>query len=87
MVERKTGYAFAWLLPLGKDALGVADAVNTFLETLPDILKKTITFDNGREFACHAMMKIEAYFAHAYHSWERGTNENWNGLLRGFFPK
>lgn len=87
MVERKTGYAFAWLLPWGKDALGLASALNRFLKTLPDHLKKTVTFDNGREFAQHAIMEIEAYFAHPYHSWERGTNENWNGLLREFFPK
>ncbi len=62
--------------------IGVADAVNSFLETLPKELRKTVTFDNGREFAYHAMMAVEAYF-----SWERGTNENWNGLLREFFPK
>ena len=87
MVERKTGYAFAWLLPFGKDALGLANALNGFLKTLPDFLKKTVTFDNGREFAQHALMEIEAYFARPYHSWERWTNENWNGLLREFFPK
>ena len=46
MVERKTGYGFAWLLPFGKDALGLAEALNGFLKTLPDHLKKTVTFDN-----------------------------------------
>ena len=50
-------------------------------------MRKSITFDNGREFAYHAMMHIQVYFAHPYHSWERGTNENWNGLLRQYFPK
>ncbi|MBA5248402.1 MAG: IS30 family transposase, partial [Gammaproteobacteria bacterium] len=52
---------------------------------------KTLTFDNGREFSWHAKLaeKLECstYFAKPYHSWERGLNENHNGLLRQFFPK
>lgn len=52
---------------------------------------KTITFDNGKEFACHEdiskKLKAKIYFAHPYSSWERGLNENTNGLLRQYFPK
>lgn len=51
----------------------------------------TITFDNGKEFAEHAFiarcLDVDVYFAHPYHSWERGLNENTNGLLRQYFPK
>ena len=51
----------------------------------------TITFDNGKEFAGHetiaAELKASIYFAHPYSSWERGLNENSNGLLRQYFPK
>ena len=51
----------------------------------------TITSDNGKEFARHDMiakeLKSEFYFAHPYHSWERGLNENTNGLIRQYFPK
>lgn len=51
----------------------------------------TITFDNGREFADHALisarLRADVYFARPYHSWERGLNENTNGLLRQYFPK
>ncbi len=54
-------------------------------------LLKTITSDNGREFADHAIVAkalgIKYYFAHPYHSWERGANENMNGLIRQFIPK
>ena len=53
--------------------------------------RHTITYDNGSEFADHEMIERKAkatiYFAYPYHSWERGTNENTNGLLRQFFPK
>jgi len=51
----------------------------------------TVTFDNGKEFAEHetiaSELKTDIYFAHPYHSWERGLNENSNGLLRQYFPK
>lgn len=52
---------------------------------------ETITFDNGKEFAYHAQieeaLKVDNYFAHPYHSWERGLNENHNGLIRQYLPK
>jgi len=52
---------------------------------------KTITGDNGKEFACHELiskgLNIDFYFARPYHSWERGANENTNGLIRQYFPK
>ena len=51
----------------------------------------TITFDNGLEFAGHGQiatgLEADIYFAHPYYSWERGTNENPNGLIRQYFPK
>jgi IS30 family transposase len=54
-------------------------------------MKHTVTFDNGKEFASHELVTeltgVVTYFARAYHSWERGTNENTNGLIRDFFPK
>ncbi|WP_035246405.1 IS30 family transposase, partial [Desulfogranum mediterraneum] len=52
---------------------------------------KTVTFDNGKEFTQHESianeLECETYFAKPYHSWERGQNENANGLLRQYFPK
>jgi len=52
---------------------------------------KTITFDNGKEFTLHEkiakVLNCKTYFAKPYHSWERGQNENANGLLRQYFPK
>ena len=51
----------------------------------------TITFDNGKEFAAHQdiahALKAKIFFATPYHAWERGLNENTNGLIRDFFPK
>ena len=64
--------------------------VNRF-RSVPRAKRLTITYDNGSEFADHEMIERKAktivYFAYPYHSWERGTNENTNGLLRQFFPK
>lgn len=54
-------------------------------------LVKTLTLDNGKEFAAHEQVaeavSCKVYFARPYHSWERGTNENANGLIRQYFPK
>jgi IS30 family transposase len=61
------------------------------MKPLPSEKVKTTTFDNGKEFAgfnqLEQGLKMCSYFAQPYHSWERGTNENPNGLLRQFFPK
>lgn len=61
------------------------------IQSIPSFLKITLTFDNGREFAQHKLIEYHTgftvYFAHPYHSWERGTNENTNGLIRDYFPK
>ena len=61
------------------------------MRKLPAEKVRTMTFDNGKEFAGFKELERElgmrSYFANPYHSWERGTNENTNGLLRQFFPK
>ena len=58
---------------------------------IPRALRKTMTIDNGKEFASHfqlgALLGVRVFFAHPYHSWERGLNEHTNGLLRQYFPK
>jgi len=73
-----------------KEAVVVTAAINDLLEDwIPYI--NTITADNGKEFAGHEdvaeQLNIDYYFAHPYHSWERGSNENLNGLVRQYFPK
>jgi len=73
-----------------KTAQDVADAVIELMKSLP-VRAHTITADNGQEFADHERiakeLKTHIYFAHPYSSWERGTNENMNGLVRQYFPK
>ena len=73
-----------------KQSKAVKDAIVALLSPLHDWVK-TITFDNGREFVEHmkaaTALKCDTYFAKPYHSWERGQNENANGLLRQYFPK
>jgi IS30 family transposase len=90
-VERKSGYAIA-----NKLDIVTAEIVNTktitLFKKLPKEKRKTLTRDNGVEFGDYDRtlenkIKLEVYRTHPYHSWERGTNENWNGLLRQFFPK
>jgi len=78
-------------LPLkGKFAEDTKEAIIELLKPLKDVVK-TITFDNGREFTKHRSianaLDCDTYFAKPYHSWERGQNENANGLLRQYFPK
>jgi IS30 family transposase len=73
-----------------KHAKGVTTSINRLLEPHREQCH-TLTFDNGKEFAGHeaiaAHLQADVYFAHPYHSWERGLNENTNGLLRQYFPK
>ena len=89
LAERKSRYVLAGHIR-SKHAAGVT-AVTTRLLTPYKDKCHTITFDNGREFAEHekmaAELKADIYFANPYHSWERGLNENSNGLLRQYFPK
>lgn len=73
-----------------KHAKGVTETIIKLLEPIKDWVH-TITFDNGKEFAFHESISkslgCQSYFAKPYHSWERGQNENANGLLRQYFPK
>ena len=91
-VERKSGYLLAVLLPSPVfGSLGFADAADTCLNQVPARYRQTLTLDNGPEMKCPERIErttgATVYYANPYHSWERGTNENTNGLLRYFFPK
>lgn len=89
LVERKTRWSM-----IGKASDRTAKKVRAVIikRLLPMTSHvKTLTYDNGKEFALHQEIDKElqsnGYFAHPYHSWERGLNENTNGLIRQFFPK
>lgn len=89
MVERKSKYLL--MEKVGKaDSETVANAVVDICKPHEDKFE-TITYDNGREFAAHATVAaalcVAVYFAKPYHSWERGVNENTNGLIRQYIPK
>ena len=88
IVERKTKYALLAKVTRKTSAL-VGDAIVSLLREMVNVF--TITSDNGKEFSSHQdvakSLGIDFYFAHPYSSWERGLNENTNGLIRQFFPK
>ena len=91
LVERTTRYTI--LVPLGKnkDAVSVRKAYVRALRSVPEELAKTLTYDQGKEMSEHKAFTIDTgiqvYFAHPASPWERGTNENTNGLIRQYFPK
>jgi IS30 family transposase len=89
LVERKSRLALLRKVE-SKTAQAVADAVIELMKSLP-VRTHTITADNGKEFADHERiahdLRTKIYFAHPYSSWERGSNENMNGLVRQYFPK
>lgn len=89
-VERKTGYLCAHKMH-DKRASSMNHAAKAALASIPRHLVHTFTFDNGKEFAgfkeLESHFDASVYFAHPYSAWERGTNENTNGLLRQFLPK
>lgn len=89
-VDRKSGYAMADKLERATAEITKQKTIERF-KNIPKCKKKTITYDNGTTFSYFEMTEkktgITIYFAWPYHSWERGCNENFNGLLRQFFPK
>ena len=89
LTERVSKLNLAICVP-HKEAALVKEAIISALQPLKEWVK-TITFDNGREFTQHSdiaqALECETYFAKPYHSWQRGLNENHNGLLRQYFPK
>jgi len=91
LVERTTRYTL--LVPLGakKDAQTTREEFAKAFLSIPKVLKKSMTYDQGKEMSEHEKFtsdsNIQVYFAHPGSPWERGTNENTNGLIRQYFPK
>jgi IS30 family transposase len=91
LVERTTGFVILVHLPQGHSALAVQHAITAAMTDLPQLMRKTLTWDQGREMANHAQIAaatdLEIYFCDPHSPWQRPTNENTNGLLRQYFPK
>jgi IS30 family transposase len=91
LVERSTGFVQLLHLPASREADVVAEAMIAKIQALPQNLWKTLTWDQGHEMAAHARISIDAgidiYFCDPHSPWQRGSNENTNGLLRQYFPK
>jgi IS30 family transposase len=91
LVERSTGYAMLVHLPDGYKPDQVAPALARKIQTLPDALRRSLTWDQGAEMrdwkAIRVATDIDIYFCDPHAPWQRGSNENTNGLLRQYFPK
>jgi IS30 family transposase len=91
IVERTTGHLMLLHLPSGYGAHKVADAVTTRLTPLPDFWVKSLTWDRGTEMSQHGKITkdtgVQVYFADPHSPWQRGSNENTNGLIRQYLPK
>ena len=90
LVERTT--RFTLLIPLKeKNALTVSSAMTKAFKRIPMKMKKSLTYDRGTEMSQHKLFtkesKVKVFFADPYSPWQRGTNENTNGLIRQYFPK
>ncbi|MHC9291883.1 IS30 family transposase [Mycobacterium sp. LTG2003] len=90
-VERMTRFTMLLYLPHGHDAAAVQEAIVAKIAALPSILRKTLTWDQGKEMANHVAIakatELDIYFCDPHSPWQRGTNENTNGLLRQYFAK
>lgn len=91
LVERTTGFVLLLHLPARHDADTVEEAIVTALTRLPEFLRRSLTWDQGSEAANHvaiaARAGLDVYFCDPHSPWQRGLNENTNGLLRQYFPK
>ena len=91
LVERSTRFAMLVPLPDGKSPAAFADAVTPVIAALPDALRRSLTWDQGSEMKQHEKISVAAgvdiYYADPHSPWQRGSNENTNGLLRQYFPK
>ena len=91
LVERQTRYCLLVHLPDGHGAETVRDALVASITTLPEHLRRSLTWDQGTELAQHQAITLATdmaiYFCDPHSPWQRGSNENTNGLLRQYFPK
>lgn len=91
LVERKSRFTMLLHLPGDHSAEAVRDAMTTCIVTLPEALRRSLTWDQGVEMAQHLQLTfdtgLQVYFCDPHSPWQRGTNENTNGLLRQYFPK
>ena len=91
LVERSTRYVELLHLPDGYTAEHVRNAMTAKIQTLPDHLRRSLTWDQGKEMAQHVQFTVDTgvqvYFCDPHSPWQRGSNENTNGLLRQYFPK
>lgn len=91
LVERKSRYVVLLHLPHGRTAEDVRAALTRQISKLPAELRRTLTWDQGKEMAAHVRFttdtNMEVYFCDPHSPWQRGSNENTNGLLRQYFPR
>jgi transposase, IS30 family len=91
LVERATSFTMLLHLPDGHGADAMAEAMTLAMSRLPQVLRKTLTWDQGSEMTNHVKIAkatgLDIYFCDPHSPWQRGINENTNGLLRQYFPK
>jgi IS30 family transposase len=91
LVERATRFVLLLHLPHGHDPAAVAAAMTEAMSSMPAQLRRSLTWDQGQEMAAHTQISLatdlDIYFCDPHSPWQRGSNENTNGLLRQYFPK